>query len=103
MSLSPEHPQNDVDWERIEQTHHVVYLVKRAAYEFEFRVPKTRVGFLGAARAFFHVRFKKETRQPQSFVLSLEELEDFYDGLSGLMEYLRYERERHRPELMRWP
>lgn len=103
MSLSPEHPQNDVEWERIEQTHQVVYLVKRAAYEFAFRVPKTRVGFLGAARAFFHVRFTKETRQPQSVVLSLEELEDFYDGLSGLMEYLRYERERRRPKLIRRP
>ncbi len=70
-----------------------MYIVKRPAYEFVFAVPKAPPLFLGTERAFFQVRFK-DTPEPQGFVLSPEELEDFSAGLNQLMEYVRTERNR---------
>ncbi len=78
-----------------EETHHVVYLVKRPSYEFVFAVPKTPPTFLSGERAFFQVCFKN-TQQTRGFTLDPEELEDFYAGLSCLLEYVRTERERRR-------
>lgn len=99
MSGSTKHPGGDVDWAHIEETHHVVYLVKRKAYGFVFAVPKTPPTFLGPVRAFFRVCFN-DARQPHGFVLSPEELEDFYAGLTRLQEYLGDERTRHAKQAM---
>ena len=62
-------------------------------------IPKAPSTFLGTELAFFQVHFN-DTPQPQGFVLSPEELEDFSAGLDQLMEYVRIERETP-PELRR--
>ena len=92
MSPSVEWPVAEGDWKHIHETHHVVYLVKRPAYDLTFAIPKAPPTFLGGVRPFFQVRFK-DTQQ-QGHALSPEELEDFYMDLSQLMEYVRTEREK---------
>jgi len=90
---SPEPLETDVEWESDPQMYDVVYLVKCPAYEFIFAVPKTQAALLRGQHAFFRVRFRNQPEE-QGFVLDLESLEEFYEGLSRLMEYIRIERLR---------
>ena len=41
MSLFPERIDGDIDREPLDESHHVVYLVKRPAYTLILAVPKT--------------------------------------------------------------
>jgi hypothetical protein len=84
----------DSAWKSQRAAYQVIYLVKRPAYEFSFAIPEGRPLALSADRAVFQMRFRDQHR-PHSFVLNLEELEDFYDGLSQLVAYIEIERERH--------
>jgi hypothetical protein len=43
----------------------------------------------------FQVRFKDQQQIP-GFVLSIEEMEDFYEGLCQLIEYVRAEQLKHK-------
>jgi hypothetical protein len=88
MNLYPEHVGIDFDWDHITETHEIMYLVKRASYEFIFAVPKKRRSFQGEERPFFQVRFKDQCQLP-GFILDIEEMEDFYEGLVRLMEYVQ--------------
>jgi hypothetical protein len=90
MTRSSEHHDADFDRERDATTHQVVYLVRRPDYELVFSIPTTRVAYLSGEQARFLGRFRGR-HQEQEFVLSLEELEDFYESLSRLMEYIRSE------------
>jgi hypothetical protein len=76
------------------QLHHVVYLVKRQAYKFIFAIPKTPPLFHDGEEAFFQVLFHPH-HNTQAVVLKLDELQDFYDSLSQLMEYIQVERQKH--------
>src|SRR3712207_4579180 len=87
----PEHLDPDDDREDDPEAHDIVYMVKRPTYEFVFAVPKTQVALLRGQQAFFQVRFRNQAGE-QGFVLDLEALEDFYEGLSRLMEYISTER-----------
>jgi hypothetical protein len=98
MSLFCEPPHGDVDWEHLEDSHHVVYLVKRPAYAFVFAVPRIPPPTLGAELAFFRIRFM-DTPQPCDIALGLSELEGLYKDLHLLMEYMRQEREKRCGEL----
>jgi hypothetical protein len=95
MSFPVEHSQGDLDCEQIEKTHNIVYLATRAAYTFVFAVPKNTATPAGGARTFLQVRFT-DREPPQSVKLSPEVLEDFYNSLSQLMEYIRTERANDR-------
>jgi hypothetical protein len=75
------------------QPYHVVYLVKRPAYEFIFAIPKTPQPFSGGKKPFFQLYFHPHRNQ-QGVVLQLDELQDFYESLSHLMKYLQIERQR---------
>jgi hypothetical protein len=90
---SPDYLDRDDEREDDPEMYDVVYLVKRPAYEFVFAVPKTPAALLRGRHAFFQVRFRNELEE-QGFVLDLEALEDFYEGLSRLMEYVNIERRR---------
>jgi len=91
MTHSPEHLDTGFDQERDANMYQIVYLIKRPGYEFVFLVPTDQTADLSDAPALFQLRFRK-SHQNHEVVLDLEELEDFYEGLSRLMEYVRIER-----------
>jgi hypothetical protein len=93
MHRSPEPINSDTSRKRELQPYHVVYLVKRPAYEFIFAVPKTPPPFSGEKKAFFEVHFRHQPQQT-GVVLEWDDLKDFYDSLGRLMEYLQTERQK---------
>ena len=90
MTLSPENLDAEFDWDRLMETHEIMYLVKRSSYEFSFAVPRKQVAQLSEDRPLLQVRFKEQC-QIFGLVLKIEELEDFFDGLSRLIEYVHAE------------
>jgi hypothetical protein len=98
MELYPENLGTDFDWEHITETHEIMYLVKRASYEFLFAVPKKGASIPGEERPLFQVRFRDQC-QLSEFVLDVEEMEDFYEGLSRLMEYVQAEQAKRQENL----
>jgi hypothetical protein len=93
MTPTPEHRDPDSDWERDPNRFQVVYLVKRPGYEFVYYSPTAAAAYLGGEQAFVQMRFQ-DRHQGQAHVLELEVLEDFYESLSRLMEYLNTERQK---------
>jgi hypothetical protein len=91
MPQSPEHLDTDFDRERAANTYEIVYLIKRPGYEFVFSVPTAA---LSDASALFQLRFRK-LHQEREVVLDLKALEDFYESLSRLMEYVSIERQKY--------
>jgi hypothetical protein len=98
MKLYPENLGTDFDWEHITTTHEIMYLVKRASYEFLFAVPKKGASIPREERPLFQVRFRDQCQLP-GFVLDIEEMEDFYEGLSRLMEYVQAEQTKRQENL----
>jgi hypothetical protein len=98
MNQPPEPLDSDVSREHGLHPYHVVYLVKRPAYEFIFAVPETPPPFSGGREAFFQLRFRAQLNR-LGIVLKLDELQDFYDSLSCLMEYIQHERRRDQSQL----
>jgi hypothetical protein len=89
----PEHLDMEDEGEDDPSMYDVVFMVKRPAYEFVFAVPKTQAALLRGQQALFQVRFRTQPDE-QGFALNLEALEDFYESLSRLMEYVNIERLR---------
>jgi len=50
MTRSPEHLDTDFDRERDANMHQIVYLTKRAGYEFAFSIPTTRATYRSGRR-----------------------------------------------------
>lgn len=98
MSSSSEHVDSEYDWSRIMDTHEIMYLVKRSSYEFCFAVPRREVTHLSEERPLLQVRFKEQCQTP-NLVLEIEEMEDLFDGLSRLIEYVRAEEARRQEQL----
>jgi hypothetical protein len=96
MTQSLEHLDADFGRERDDNLYQMVYLTRRPGYEFAFSVPTTHAAYLSGAQALFHVRFRKPP-QGREVVLDLKALEDFYESLSRLMEYVSIERQK-RPQ-----
>ena len=93
MTQSREHLGTDSDRERDAQMYEVVYLIKRPGYEFVFSVPTTRSADLSDALGLFQLRFRKP-HQDREIVLDLKALEDLYESLSRLMDYVNTERQK---------
>jgi hypothetical protein len=98
MRSSPENVDTEYDWGRIMETHEIMYLVKRSSYEFCLAVPRRQVTHLSEGRPLLQVRFKEQCQMP-GLVLKIEEMEDFFDGLSRAMEYVRDEETRRQEQL----
>jgi hypothetical protein len=94
MTRSPEHLDTDFDRERDANVNQIVYFTRRPSYELVFSVPSKRAPYLSGAQALLQVRFRKLS-QGQEFVLDLKTVEDFYESLSHLMEYLSIEQQKH--------
>jgi hypothetical protein len=93
MHGSPKRLDADSAWVSQRATYQVMYLVKRPSYEFSLAIPEGCPLVRSADRAVFQMRFRDQ-HQPHGFVLNAEELEDFYEGLGRLVEYIKAERER---------
>ena len=93
MTQCTEHPDTDFDRERDANMYEIVYLIKRPGYEFVFSIPTAPTANLSDASALFQLRFGKP-HQKQEIVLDLKALEDFYESLSRLMEYVSIERQK---------
>jgi hypothetical protein len=89
----PEHLDIDYEGGDDPNVYDVVFMVKRRAYEFVFAVPKTQAAVLMGQQALFQVRLRNQPDE-QGFAFNLETLEDFYEDLSRLMEYINIERLR---------
>jgi hypothetical protein len=98
MRSFPENIATEYAWGHIMETHEIMCLVKRSLYEFCFAVPTRQVGHLSEERPLLRVRFKEQCQMP-GLVLKIEEVEDFFDGLSCLMEYVRDEETRRQEQL----
>jgi hypothetical protein len=90
MTLSPENVDTEFDLDRLRETHEIMYVVKRPAYEFCFAVPRNQANRVGEEGPLLHVRFKDQAQMP-GLVLEIGQMEDFFEGLSRLMEYVRAE------------
>ena len=97
MTRSPEPIDADADRERDGNPYQVVYLVKRPTYEFIYAVPATQTPSPSGRPAVFQVRVRNQP-QGQRFMLDLQGLEDFYESLGRLMEYVHIEQQKHRGE-----
>jgi hypothetical protein len=88
-----EHRATDPDREHDAQRYETVYVIKRPGYEFALSVPTTHTTDVAEASARFHLRFRG-AHQGRDVVLDLKALEDFYESLSHLMEYVNIERRK---------
>jgi hypothetical protein len=93
MTQRAEHLDADFDRERDANRYEIVYVSKRPGYEFLFSVPTPHTADVSAAPPLFHLRFRAP-HQERGVVLDLKGLEDFYESLSRLMEYINIERQK---------
>ena len=93
MTRSPEPIDGDSDEDPHANAYQVVYLVKRPTYEFILAIPETQTPSHSERPAVFQVHFRNQP-QGQGFMLDLQGLEDFYESLSRLMEYVRIEQQK---------
>ena len=98
MTLSPEHADAEFDWDHLRETHEIMYSEKRPAYEFCFAVPRQQANRPGKARPLIQIRFKDQCQMP-GLVLEISPMEDFFEGLSRLMECVRAEEAKRAGEL----
>jgi hypothetical protein len=95
MSLSPT-PANISYAPQINQdAYHVVWLVKRQAYELVFATPRSRHPVSQAGQPRIHVRFKAQ-RRSEAFAFQVEDLNHFCEDLLCMMEYVQSERRKLR-------
>ena len=100
MTLSPHKTATEFRGEDIPATHELVYLVKRPSYEFCLAMPKSRATFESNGGTLFQVRFTGQS-QLHTLVLKMGEIEDFFDGLSRLIDFIHVELAK-RQEQVRW-
>jgi hypothetical protein len=86
-------PETSLDQPLDAATHDVMCLVKRRAYELAFAVPLEPHALTGGAQPRLHVRVK-QPGHAGGFVLSLREVEGFYEDLLQMMQYLQNERQK---------
>jgi hypothetical protein len=75
-------------------TYDVMCLVKRRAYELAFAVPHSPPALADGAQPCLHVRVK-QSPQGGGLLLSLEEVERFYEDLLQMMHYVQNERQKN--------
>jgi hypothetical protein len=98
MRSSSENVGTEYDWRHIMESHEIMYIVKRPSYEFCFAMPRRQAAQLSAGRPLLQVHFKGQC-QIFELILEIDEVEDFFDGLSRLMEYVHAEEARRQEQL----
>ena len=95
MVVSCETPDLSSPSQSSEDTNHIMWLVKRQAYELVFTTPNALGPLSHGQQSRIHVRFKAQ-RHPAAFALQLDELNHFYEDLLCMMEYVRSDRQKLR-------
>jgi hypothetical protein len=98
MTLFPEHGDAELEWEGVQSTHEIMYVVKRPSYELYLAVPRTPLPHPRQGQPLILLRVKRQG-QPQSVVLELPELEDVFDGMERLLAYLGIEEAKRQARL----
>jgi hypothetical protein len=98
MRSSSENVGTEYDWGHIMESHENVYIVKRPSYEFCFAMPRRQAAQLSMERPLLQVYFKGQC-QIFELILEIDGVEDFFDGLSRLMEYVHAEEARRQEQL----
>jgi hypothetical protein len=93
MTLFPENVDTKFDRQCILENCEIMYLVRRPSYEIFLAVSKRPATHPREEWPLLHVRFKDQCRMP-GLVLEIGQMEDFFEGLSRLMEYLHAEEAR---------
>lgn len=93
MTPCPEPIDIPSDWEPPMQPHEILYLVKRGRYEVALAVPQRHAIDWHEDQAFVHVRLEDQDGT-HSVVFTFEEMTDFYESLSGCLEYVRAEQQK---------
>jgi hypothetical protein len=91
--MTPCTEHRDSDSECDAHVFEIVYVIKRPRYELVLAVPTPHTADVSDASALFHLRFRGSHRE-QEVVLDLKTLEDFYESLSRVMEYVSIERQK---------
>jgi len=93
--MTPCTAHRDTDFDREHEAHmyEIVYVIKRPGYEFALSVPTAHTADLSEASARFQLRFRG-AHPEREVVLDLKDLEDFYESLSRLMDYVSIERQK---------
>jgi hypothetical protein len=91
MTPGTEHRGPDFDHD----AHHyeIVYAIKRPDYEFVFSIPSAHTANVSTAPARFQLCFRGAPPE-REVVLNLNTLEDFYDSLGHLLDYVNIERQK---------
>jgi hypothetical protein len=91
MTVSPLVPEASLDQSLDAASRDVMYLVKRRAYELAFAVAQAPDASAHGVQPRLHVRMRQPC-QGGGFVLSLREVERFYEDLLQMMLYIQNER-----------
>jgi hypothetical protein len=81
------------DQSSCEATYDVMCLVKRRTYELAFAVPRAPHTLTHGAQLCLHVRLKTQC-QTGGFTLTLAEVEQCYEDLLQIREYMQSERQK---------
>jgi len=76
-----------------EDTHDVMWLVKRQTYELVFTTPNSLHLLSRGEQPCLHVRFKAQ-RHTRALALQREDLYHFYEDLLCMLEYVQSERQK---------
>jgi hypothetical protein len=95
MAVCRETPDISYPPQPSEDTHDVMWLVKRQAYELVFTTPNSLHPLSHGEQPRLHVRCKAQ-RHTATFALHLEDLNHFYEDLLCMMEYVQSERQKLR-------
>jgi hypothetical protein len=98
MALSAEKVNTEINRERLIEIHEIMYLVKRPLYDLCLTVPRMGATEQDNGRPLLQVRFKEQCLIPD-LILEIGELNDFFEGLCQLMQYVRAEKVRRREQL----
>jgi hypothetical protein len=93
MAVALASPETSCDHPFDAATHEVMCLVKRRAYELALVVPHTPHGLAGAVQPCLHI-YVKQPCEAGGFVLSLQEVERFYEDLLHMRNYVQHEGHR---------
>ena len=93
MTQCGEHSDTGCNREPDAHMYEIVYVIKRPGYEFVFSVPTARTADLTDVSPRLQLRFRTP-HQEREIMLDLKALEDFYESLSRLMEYVNIERQK---------
>lgn len=91
MSQCPKSLDDHMERKRDALVGDVVYFVRRPQYEFALTIAKTHSDGLKRGQLAFQIRFREPSVRQES-ILGFADLQDFYQSLCQMMDYVYIER-----------